>query len=216
MKMRSAGMALVSAAVLFWVAWLLMPGVGVTDAERIFVLVASQRPLVAASVGVQLLSAVLYVPALLGLVANPELGSVPAVRKGAGLLLVGAMSSAADAVLHLLAYAMTAPGLERGPLISVMGFMQGPGLLLLAPLILCFFLGGAWLSVALARVRAITRWNARLHGIALITAVAGGALASKGWMPPRAVGLLTLGIVSAAQAWAGVALSNHRAANQEI
>ena len=28
-------MSLVAAAVLFWLAWLLMPGVGVTDAERI-------------------------------------------------------------------------------------------------------------------------------------------------------------------------------------
>jgi hypothetical protein len=42
------------------------------------------------------------------------------------LLLLGAMGSAADAVLHLLAYAMTAPGLDRGPLLEVMAFMQGP------------------------------------------------------------------------------------------
>jgi hypothetical protein len=77
------------------------------------------------------------------------------------------MGSAADAVLHLLAYAMTAPGLDT------MAFMQGPGLLLLAPLILCFFVGGAWLSVALARAGIVPRWNPLLHGAAV--GVAGSA-----------------------------------------
>jgi hypothetical protein len=83
------------------------------------------------------------------------------------------MGSAADAVLHLLAYAMTAPGLDTGSLLRVMAFMQGPGLLLLAPLILCFFVGGAWLSVALARAGIVPRWNPLLHGAAV--GVAGSA-----------------------------------------
>lgn len=201
-----AGMSLVAAAVSFWLSWLLMPGVGVTDAERIFELVASQRSSVAFSVVAQLLSAVLYVPALLGVVSRAEFGSAPSVRRGAGLLLVGAMGSAADAILHLLAYAMTAPDLESGSLIRVMEFMQGPGLLLLAPLIACFFLGGAWLSVALAKVGVVSRGSAHLHGVAVGVAVVGGALASTGMVPARAVGLAALGAVSGAQVWVGVAL----------
>jgi hypothetical protein len=209
--MRLTGISLVAAAALFWLAWLLMPGVGVTDAGQIFALVASQRTLVAASVVVQLLSAVLYVPAMLGVTSDVVLGSIPAVRKGAGALLVGAMGSAADAVLHLLAYAMTAPGLNLATLIRVMAFMQGPGLLLLAPLIVCFFLGGAILSFALGKARIISLWNARLHGVAIVVAVIGGVLASKGVLPPRAVGLVTLGIISAAQAWLGAALCQYRA-----
>jgi hypothetical protein len=44
-----------------------------------------------------------------------------------------------------------------------MAFMQGPGLLLLAPLIASFFLGGAWLSRAFARAGVVSRWNARLY-----------------------------------------------------
>jgi hypothetical protein len=204
-------MSLIAAALLFWLSWLLMPGVGVTDAERILELVASRRSAVAVSVVAQLLSAVLYVPALLGIVSHVELGSVPSVRWGTGLLLVGAMGSAADAVFHLLAYAMTAPGLEAGSLERVMAFMQGPGLLLLAPLIACFFLGGAWLSFALANAGAVSRRNAHLHGVAVLIAVFGGALGSMGVVPPRLVGLATLGVVSVAQIWIGVAVWNRGA-----
>jgi hypothetical protein len=201
-----AGSWFVAAAVLFWVSWLLMPGVGVTDPQQIFELVASQRALVAASVVMQLSSAVCYIPALLGLVADPRLGRGRALRWGAGLLIAGAMGSAADAVLHLLAYAMTAPGLERTPLVPVMAFMQGPGLVLLAPLILSFFLGGGILSVALAKVRVVSRWNPYLHVVAVVAAGIGGALATSGVVPPRGVGLTFLGLLSMAQVWVGIAL----------
>ncbi|MBI1762886.1 MAG: hypothetical protein HYR56_15760 [Acidobacteria bacterium] len=207
MNMRTMGISLVAAAALFWFAWLLMPGVGVTDAEQIFKLVAAQRSLVACSVVVQLLSAVLYVPALLGVVSDARLGNIPAVRWGAGLLLIGAMGSAADAVLHLLAYAMTAPGLDSATLVRVMAFMQGPGLRLLAPLIACFFLGGGWLALALGKAGVISPWNACLHVIAVGIALVGGALVSTGMLPARVVGLAALGVISVAQAWVGIALA---------
>lgn len=208
MSARIAGISLVGAALLFWLSWLLMPGVGVTDAEQIFELVGSQRLSVAVSVVVQLLSAVLYVPALLGIASHAHLGSHPGVRVGAGVLLVGAMGSAADAVLHLLAYAMTAPGVEAPSLIRVMAFMQGPGLLFLAPLLGCFFVGGAWLSVAFARACFISRGGAYLHGAAVVLAMGGGAAASLGLVSPRAVGLAVLGCVGGAQVWVGLALSS--------
>ena len=95
--------SLTAAATLFWVSWLLMPGVGVTDADQIFDLVSSQRTLVLASVIVQLLSAALYAPGLMAAISRASDGAPAAVRRGASLLLIGAMGSAADAVLHLLA-----------------------------------------------------------------------------------------------------------------
>jgi hypothetical protein len=128
------------------------------------------------------------------------------VRAAAGVLLVGAMGSAADAVLHLLAYAMTAPDVESASLVRVMAFMQGPGLLFLAPLLACFFVGGAWLSVALARARLVWRGSATLHGVAAGLAVVGGAAAARGFVPPRAVGLAVLACVAGAQVWVGLAL----------
>lgn len=212
MNLRMAGASLVAAAALFWIAWLLMPGVGVTDARQIFELVAASREAVAASVVAQLLSAVLYVPALLGVVADAELGAMRSVRRAAGVLLVGAMGSAADAVLHLLAYAMTAPDLHLETLTRVMAFMQGPGLRLIAPLIACFFAGGACLSIALGRAGVVTRRNAHLHGLALVIAVAGGAIASAGLVPARTVGLAVLGVVSLAQIQVGLVLRARAAA----
>ena len=201
------GWLLSAAALLFWLSWALMPGVGVTDPAQIFALVSSQRSLVAVSVVLQLLSAALYAPALIGLLSasNRELSRL--LRSGATLLLIGAMGSAADAVLHLLAYAMTAPDLDSATLVKVMAFMQGPGLLLLAPMILCFFVGGAVISFALVRSGAVTAWNARLHGLAVLTAIAGGAIASRGLVPPRVIGLAVLACVVGAQLWSGAAVS---------
>ena len=201
-----SGMSLVAAAVLFWLAWALMPGVGVTDPSQIFALVASQRGLVVCSVVVQLISAVLYIPALLGMVADPHFGRLRGIQWAAGLLIAGAMGSAADAVLHLLAYAMTAPNLDRTSLVPVMAFMQGPGLVLLAPLVLSFFVGGAMLSHVLAKAGIVSRWDVRLHALAVVVAVVGGALASGGWLPARLVGLATLALVSAAQIWVGATI----------
>jgi hypothetical protein len=200
-----SGLFLVAAAVAFWIAWLLMPGVGVTDPARIFELVGSQRELVATSVVVQLLSAALYVPALVGLLTGGPASRPASMRWGAGLLLTGAMGSAADAVLHLLAFAMTAPGIDSASLVPVMAFMQGPGLLMLAPLLASFFAGGWLLSLASARARVVPRWNVWLYPIAFAVAIAGGRLAAAGLVEGRLVGLAMLGLVSAAQAWVGAA-----------
>lgn len=203
------GRFLAAAALLFWVAWLLMPGVGVTDPAQIFALVGNARPLVAASVVVQLLSAALYAPALVGFVSRERLGRVRGARAAAGLLLVGAMGSAADAVLHLLAYAMTGARYDADTLVGVMAFMQGPGLLLLAPLLVCFFAGGIGLSLVLRRAALVPRANPHLYTAALATAVVGGTLAAAGLVPARAVGLAALGLVAAAQAWAGLAVTRN-------
>lgn len=202
---RTAGRCLAGAAVLFWISWALMPGVGVTDAAQILALVGPRRTSVAWSAALQLVSAVLYVPALLGIVASP-LGARAAVRWGAGLLLVGAMGSGADAVFHILAYAMTAPDLDPATLIPVMTFMQGPGLLMIAPLILAFFVGSVWLAIALARAGAIAPWNPWLYALAPLVIAIGGTLARGGMVAPRIVGLSMLAVVSAAQAHAGIGL----------
>jgi hypothetical protein len=192
-----------------------MPGVGVTDPAAIFALVSAQRRSVATSVIVQLVSAVLYIPALVGLVADPQLGPQRGVRAAAGLMSAGAMGSVADAVLHLLAFAMTAHGVDSHAMIPVMGFMQGSGLLLVSPLILAFFVGGGWLSYALARTGSVPRAVGHLHWAAPLVAAIGGALATNGLVSARAIGLLALGCVAAAQIWTGVALSARTAPRRQ-
>ena len=187
-----------------------MPGVGITDAQRILDLVGQQRSRVAFSVALQLLSAACYAPALTGVLAQPGLGSDRRVRWGAVLLLIGAMGSAADAIFHLLALAMTSPGLERTAFVALMQVVQGPGLRFVLPLIAAFFVGSVWLSVALARRRLVSRWNPGLHGLALAIGVVGGFLAPRAGIAARTVGLAVLAVVAGAQAWAGVALGRLR------
>lgn len=205
MSLRNTGFLLIVAAALFWLSWLLMPGVGVTDAGQIFELVSRQRSSVMLSVVTQLLSATLYVPALLG--TSWVIGFTDSrVRWGAGLLLLGAMGSAIDAVFHLLAYAMTMPGLERSSLLQVMTFMQGPGLRLVAPFIVSFFLGGVLLSVALTKKHIVSRASVHLYLMSLGVALAGAAAASGGVISSRVVGLSVLGAVSMAQASVGFEL----------
>jgi len=217
MLSRNAGLLLIAAAALFWLSWFLMPGVGVTDAAQIFELVASKRSSVMLSIITQLLSSALYVPALLGIVCARSQTSDTAVRCGAGLLLLGAMGSAMDAVFHLVAYAMTMPGLELSSLLKVMAFMQGPGLRLVAPFIVSFFIGGVCLSIALSKKRTVSKASGYMYLIAVGIAVVGGAVASRGFIASRLVGLSVLAAVSISQALLGLELSrDHGRAVVEI
>ena len=91
-------------------------------------------------------------------------------------------------------------------LVPVMTFMQGPGLLLIAPLILAWFVGSIWLSVALAKAGAVPRWHPWIYLLAPLVIVVGIALVRSGAIAPRFVGLSMLAVFSAAQIHAGAAL----------
>jgi hypothetical protein len=148
-----------AAALLFWLAWAMMPAVGITDTREIFERVAARRTL--------------------GL--------------GAALLMMGAMGSAADAVLHLLAVEMVAPGIDQEAMVPVMERMQAPNLALLGPLLAAFFVGSILLALGCARAGWVPRWNPALFVLALPAPALGG-------------GLALLAGVSASQAWIGAAL----------
>lgn len=192
MSRSKAGAWLIAAAAGFWLAWALMPAVGITDTQRIFELVAQHAAEVRASVILQLASAACYAPALVGATRLPEARERPAIVLGAVLLLIGAMGSAADAVLHLLAVEMVAPGIDRDAMAPVMERMQGPNLALLGPLITAFFAGSVTLSLGFARAGLTPRWQPWLYA---------ASLAALAWSP-----LAMLAGVSASQAWIGVAL----------
>jgi hypothetical protein len=203
---RAAGLWWIAAAALFFASWLLMPGVGVTDAREILERVGRQPGAVRLSALLQLASAACYAPALL---AVPGLAAAAGRRgftAGAALLLVGAMGSAADAVFHLLAAEMVAPGVDRAAMLPVMERMQGPNLALLAPMIAAFFAGSIVLSVAFARAGLVARVQPLLHAAGLAAAVAGALAAPALPGAARAGGLALLGLVSASQAWLGVAM----------
>jgi len=196
----------VVAAALFWLSWLLMPGVGITDAGRILDLVGQHSVRVRASVVAQLFSAACYAPALVGIVATRRLRRQRAIRTGAILLSIGAMGSAADAVFHLLAVEMVGAGIDRAAVLPVMARMQGAGLLYIAPMIAAFFVGSGVLALGFARAGVVPRANPFLLVLAAALAVIGGSLAAGNPATARAVGLAVLGLVSASQAWLGLGL----------
>ena len=198
MSGRVAGAFLIAAALLFWVSWLLMPAVGITDTQEIFERVAANAGAVRGSVILQLVSAACYAPALVGVARLPEAGRHRSFVAGAVLLLIGAMGSAADAVLHLLAIEMVAPGVDRAAMIPVMQRMQGSNLALLGPWLAAFFVGSIVLAIGFARSGRARRWLAWLPAAGLLlTAIS-----------PLAM----LACVSASQAWIGAVLMRERRA----
>jgi hypothetical protein len=198
---------LVVAAALFWIGWLLMPGVGVTDAAQIFSLVGAQRPAVRLSVIVQLVSAACYAPAMVGISGLGWKRNRSAITLGAILLLIGAMGSAADAIFHLVAYEMTAPDAPSAPLIPVIARLQGPDLVFVAPMLLAFLLGSIVLAVAMALARQTAAWNPALFLLALVVALAGSRLFSTDPNAQRIVGLAVLALISFSQVGLGFGMT---------
>lgn len=192
MPPRSAGAWLLVASLAFWLSWLLMPGVGVTDTAQIFALVGAHRASVRLSVVLQLVSAAAYAPGLAGVLGSEWGRGSAGVRLGCVLLLVGAMGSAADAILHLVAYEMTAPGVPAEAMAPVMRRLQGPDLAFLLPFVAAFFAGHAVLVGALRRRSPLARLGFASLLLAPLVAAAGAPATRAGLLAPRGVGLAVL------------------------
>lgn len=206
---RHGGGWLVAASVLFWLSWSLMPGVGVTDTRQILERVALQRDAVWLSVVLQLVSAACFAPPLVALGRLGHVRGSSVLRRGVVLLAIGAMGSAADAIYHLLAYYMTAPGMQQDALVPLMEKMQGPGLAVLAPMIVAFFVGAVLVAGGAAAAGLVSWRNPWLHALAV-----GVALSAPLWVrgnpsAARAVGLTVLALVSASLAGVGLGMAPH-------
>ncbi|MDX2170778.1 MAG: hypothetical protein SF182_27150 [Deltaproteobacteria bacterium] len=202
----AAGRWLIFASIAFWLSWVLMPGVGITDARQILDRVGTHRGQVYLSVVLQLFSAAAYAPGLAGVLLSDVARHSRGVRIGAIVLLIGAMGSAADAIFHLVAYEMTAPGLTGEQLEVIMRQLQGPDLALLLPFVAAFFIGHATLVAGLRLQRVVSSASTALLTAAPLFAVAGAAAASAGLVPARLVGLTVLAAVAGSLVLVGVAL----------
>jgi len=195
---RVASGCLLAAAIVFAAAWYLVPVAGITDTHEIFRVMSDARTEMLLAAIFQLVASVLYVPAMVAIIRQGG----AAFWRPAALVLAGTLGLATDAIDHILAYAMTAPGVDQDAQVEVMQFMQGPALMLIAPLIAAFFVGAGWLSVAYAKAGAISSWNPRLYLIALVVGGAGAVVAAAtDIVDARTVGLIALWSVAAAQAW---------------
>jgi hypothetical protein len=210
---RIGALCLGGAAALFWIAWLLMPGVGITDEHEILTRVAANRESVMLSVAIQLLSAALYAPALVALALRAFTEKQRALVVASVVMLAGAMGSAADAVFHWLAVEMTAPGTDAVAMLPVMARMQGPGLVIVVPLVAAFFLGTWTLAFAAIRARWIG-WGSLAFAIG--GPVVGLAIAALSPEHARVAGLAVLACFAGAQIWVAAGLFRRRATSPEL
>ncbi len=199
-------MYLILASLAFWVSWFLMPGVGITDTATIFTLVSSHRAHVLASVVLQLLSAAMYAPGIIAIVSAHPARLSPVVRAGGALRAIGAMGSAADAVFHLVAYEMTAPGVALDAVAPVMRRLQGKDLTLLLPFVAAFFLGHALLVAALRKRGTLAALGGYLLAAAPVVVIAGAPATRAGLVTGRLVALLLLACVAGSLAFLGLSM----------
>jgi hypothetical protein len=181
-----------------------MPGVGVTDASTILMLVGSQPERVLGSSVLQLVSAALLALAIPGLAIRFDALKESWGRPAVALLALGACGDAADAIYHQLAYEMVRPGVDQAAMLPVMQRMQSVDLLYLLPLILAFLLGCVSLAVGSARSGVVTKWNPMLYALCPVAVIAGRFSG----IPGRTIGLTCLGLLSVSLAWIGIIIAN--------
>ena len=207
---RAAGACLVGAAITFWLAWFLMPLPGTTDTAFILEQVGATRERVFWSVALQLLSSALFVPGLLGLLAATPLRESVGGFVAASLVGIGATGLAADAIYHLLAFEMTAPGVTREAMVPVMDRFQSADLAFVAPQLLALLAGVGALVRVSSRAGVAPRRAPRWLGLALVAAVAGAAAVRAAGLPRRVVAMAVLGAFSLALAELGAGLRRAR------
>jgi hypothetical protein len=196
------GAVLPAGTMCFWSSWLLMPGVGVTDAARILKLVSAHAQNVLGSSVLQLISSALFALAVLGLSQRFTERMNSWMRGGAFLLAVGACGDAADAVYHQLAYEMVRPGIDKSAVLPLMERMQSVDLRFVLPMILSFLVGCFALAVGSAKEKIVPKANPLLYALAIAAVLAGESVGVSG----RVVGLVFLGLLSASVAWIGISI----------
>jgi hypothetical protein len=109
---------------------------------------------------------------------------------------------------------MTAPGMQQDALVPLMDAMQGPGLAVLAPMLLAFFVGAATLAVGAAHVGLVPRTNPWMHAAAVAVALSAPLWAQGDPGAARIAGLTVLALVSLSLAGIGLGMAPHLTARR--
>ncbi len=209
--MRLTGLLLIFSALTFWLSWFLMPDQGTADTLHILTIVKQNRSSVFYSVIIQIISSVMYIPALFLL--SKLISQLKTITlTGMVLLAIGAMGMCADAFFHLLAYFMTDNSINiQADVVKVMGFMQTQGIIFLAPLLLPFFIGSLILSIGLNKQRYVSRLPQSIFILAFVTGILGMITINKflGFGRPTLV-LSVLGLFATGQIITGFEIIKHK------
>jgi hypothetical protein len=206
-----SGVFLIAAAITFWLGWMLMPEAGTADPAYILNVVAGRRTEVWWSSVVHWISSILFVLGIIGIQNDMRVIASGWARLGAALALLGAMGVCLDGFFHLVAYYLTADGVQASAVLEPMRLLQTQGLVFLVPLLLALIIGGALYSVGLARAGVASRRPRWVFVIAIVWAVAGGVIAARTGSGRRVVVLVFLGLVAAGYGWIGYEVARGRA-----
>jgi hypothetical protein len=212
MTTQSGGVWFIVAAITFWVAWIFMPDAGTNDAEHILKAVRDSRDSVWWSSVIHLLSSIAFVAGIVGAQTDPRAANSWIARWGAFLVLVGSLGVCADAFFHLMAYYMTAEGVDLGAVLEPMRLLQTQGIVFLVPLLLSVAIGGWIYVVGLGRAGVLSSRPWWMFEFAFVVAMVGGALVVGYGLNRQTVVLCVLGLVSLGYGWMGYELANRKRA----
>jgi hypothetical protein len=180
-RRTTAGLCLLAAPALFFAALIVTPQPSGSAAAQLGSFAQHRGPLLAGNL-VGIASAILFVPALFGLLHQIRTRGVVYAHIAGILVVYSLVVAAALAGVNLMFWEMTKPGMNRAAMISLLdGIEHQP---VAAPLLAghyLFVLGIILLAVALWRAGIRPRWAAILVALAPVLAITltpAGALAS--------------------------------------
>jgi hypothetical protein len=204
---RRGGLWLILAAATFWPAWVLMPDAGTNDAGHILEVVRANRDSVWWSAVIHLVTSVALVAAVVGIQSARRVSESTWARTGACLVLIGSLGVCADAFFHLMAYYLTAHGVDPAAVQEPMRLLQTQGVAFLVPLLLALVAGGWVYAAGLQRAGVLTGVAWYLFVLAVGFALVGGAVVAGTGQGRRVVVLGFLGLIALGYAWIGYELA---------
>ena len=192
-----AGISFVGAALVF-LAGSLTPSVDYGTPSLALATIATAPDTFLYTLVLDLLYAVLLVPALLGVAGLPHGRGAALTYVGAGLALFGNLGHTFIAAIDLVARNMVVPAANRGEMLALLDRLTNDaGVIIVLPMMLAFVVGSVLTAAGLWRARLIPAWPLALMLVA-------GVLDFLGLGAPGEIGKLIAGAI--ASIWIGVAL----------
>jgi Domain of unknown function (DUF4386) len=187
-----AGLCLVAAPVLFAVAEVATPQPSGSAAAQLASF-AQHRNLLLIGVLCGLASTMLFVPALFGLLHRIRSQGVVYAHIAGALIIYGLVTNAASFGINVMFWVMTKPGMNRGPMVSLLNGLAHGSAALGAPVLAghyLFAVGMVLLGVAVWRSRLAPHWAGILVALWPVTDVALSSAGDIGSLVSDAVGIV--------------------------
>jgi hypothetical protein len=192
-----AGVSFIGAALVF-LAGSLTPSVDYGTPSVALATIANAPDAFLYTFALDMLYAILLVPALLGVAGLPRGRGAALTYVGAGLALFGNLGHTFIGAIDLVARNMAVPAADRGQMLALLNRLSDDAAaIIVLPMMLAFVVGSVLTAAGLWRARLIPVWPVTLM-------LAAGALDFLGLGTPGEIGKLIVGAI--ASIWIGVAL----------